>query len=61
VVVNQVDLARRARNEAPRNAEEEAEELRRFVNAVLLTSSPQTDAKDSRYRSRIYRGNAITV
>ncbi len=61
VAVNQVDLARRARTEEPRNADEEAEELMRFVNAVLLTSSPQTTAKESRYRSRIYRGNAITV
>jgi malonyl-CoA reductase/3-hydroxypropionate dehydrogenase (NADP+) len=61
VPVNQVDLARRARTEEPRNTDEEAEELLRFVNAVLLTSAPQTDAKESRYRSRIYRGNAITV
>ncbi len=61
VVVNQVDLTRRARNEEPRNAAEEAEELTRFVNAVLLVSAPQVEAKESRYRSRIYRGNAITV
>lgn len=61
VPVNQVDLARRSRNEEPRNADEEAEELLRFVNAVLLTSAPQVEAKESRYRSRIYRGNAITV
>ncbi len=61
VPVNQVDLARRARNEEPRNADEESEELMRFVNAVLLTSAPQVEAKLSRYRSRIYRGNAITV
>lgn len=61
VPVNQVDLARRARTEEPRNVDEEAEELMRFVNAVLLTSAPQLEAKESRYRSRIYRGNAITV
>lgn len=61
VVVNQVDLARRARTEEPRNTEEESEELQRFINAVLLVSAPQTEAKESRYRSRIYRGNAITV
>lgn len=61
VPVNQVDLSRRARTEEPRNADEEAEELLRFVNAVLLTSAPQVEAKESRYRSRIYRGNAITV
>jgi malonyl-CoA reductase/3-hydroxypropionate dehydrogenase (NADP+) len=61
VPVNQVDLARRARTEEPRNTDEESEELLRFVNAVLLTSAPQIEAKESRYRSRIYRGNAITV
>jgi malonyl-CoA reductase/3-hydroxypropionate dehydrogenase (NADP+) len=61
VPVNQVDLARRARTEEPRNTDEESEELLRFVNAVLLTSAPQVEAKESRYRSRIYRGNAITV
>jgi malonyl-CoA reductase/3-hydroxypropionate dehydrogenase (NADP+) len=61
VAVNQIDLARRARSEEPRDSVEEAEELRRFVNAVLLTSAPQTEAKESRYRSRIYRGNSITV
>ncbi len=61
VPVNQVDLTRRSRNEEPRNAEEEAEEFTRFINAVLLVSAPQVEAKESRYRSRIYRGNAITV
>jgi malonyl-CoA reductase/3-hydroxypropionate dehydrogenase (NADP+) len=61
VAVNQIDLTRRARNEEPRDTGEESEELTRFVNAVLLTSSPQVEAKESRYRSRIYRGNAITV
>lgn len=61
VPVNQVDLTRRARSEEPTNLDEEEEELTRFVNAVLLTSAPLPDAATSRYRSRIYRGNAITV
>ncbi|NJL35227.1 MAG: hypothetical protein HC893_16975 [Chloroflexaceae bacterium] len=61
VPVNQVDLTRRSRTEEPRNTDEEAEELIRFINAILLVSSPQVEAKESRYRSRIYRGNAITV
>ncbi len=61
VPVNQVDLTRRARSEEPRNAAEEEEELQRFVNAVLLTSAPLPTPLESRYRARIYRGNAITV
>lgn len=61
VPVNQVDLTRRARAEEPRNAAEEEEELRRFVDAVLLTSAPLPEPEESRYRARIYRGNAITV
>ncbi len=61
VPVNQVDLTRRARTEEPRNAEEEEEELRRFVDAVLLTSAPLPEPSESRYRGRIYRGNAIIV
>lgn len=59
--VNQVDLTRRARDEEPRNFFEEEEELLRFVNAVLLTAAPLPRPEESRYRSRIYRGNAITV
>jgi malonyl-CoA reductase/3-hydroxypropionate dehydrogenase (NADP+) len=59
--VNQVDLTRRARDEEPRTAAEEAEELERFVEAVLLTSVPLPSPEESRYRARIYRGNAITV
>ncbi len=61
IPINQVDLTRRARTEEPQNTDEEEEELTRFVNAVLLTSAPLATAADSRYRSRIYRGNAITV
>jgi malonyl-CoA reductase / 3-hydroxypropionate dehydrogenase (NADP+) len=61
VPVNQVDLTRRSRSEEPRGAGEEAEELERFVSAVLLTSAPIPAPHESRYRARIYRGNAITV
>ncbi len=59
--VNQVDLTRRARLEEPRNEREEREELSRFVDAVLLAATPAPEPDQSRYRSRIHRGNAITV
>ncbi|HMQ32807.1 MAG TPA: SDR family oxidoreductase [Chloroflexaceae bacterium] len=59
--VNQVDLTRRSRDEEPQTVEEEEEELERFVEAVLLTSVPLPGPNESRYRARIYRGNAITV
>jgi malonyl-CoA reductase / 3-hydroxypropionate dehydrogenase (NADP+) len=61
VPVNQINLTRRARSEEPRNAAEHQEEVRRFGRAVLLAGAPLPDAEDSRYRSRIYRGMAITV
>jgi len=61
VPVNQVNLTRRVRSEEPRNLEEHLEEVKRFARAVLLTGAPLPDAEDSRYRSRIYRGMAITV
>ena len=60
-VVNQVNLTRRVRSEEPRNASETAEELNRFGRAVLLAGAPLSDLEGSRYRSRIYRGVAITV
>lgn len=59
--VNQVDLTRRARVEEPRNEREEREELARFVDAVLLAAAPAPEPEQSRYLSRIHRGNAITV
>jgi malonyl-CoA reductase / 3-hydroxypropionate dehydrogenase (NADP+) len=59
--VNQVDLTRRSRDEEPRNSSEEQEELMRFVEAILLTCAPLPSPEESRYRARIYRGNAITV
>ena len=61
VAVNQINLTRRVRSEEPRNEEEHLEEVRRFGRAVLLAGAPLPDAEDSRYRSRIYRGMAITV
>ena len=61
VPVNQINLTRRARSEEPRNQAEHAEEVKRFGRAVLLAGAPLPDAEDSRYRSRIYRGMAITV
>ncbi len=61
VPVNQINLTRRARSEEPRNAVEHEEEVKRFGRAVLLAGAPLPDAEDSRYRSRIYRGMAITV
>ena len=61
VPVNQINLTRRARGEEPRNAVEHQEEVKRFGRAVLLAGAPLPDAEDSRYRSRIYRGMAITV
>ena len=61
VPVNQINLTRRARSEEPRNQTEHLEEVKRFARAVLLAGAPLPDAEDSRYRSRIYRGMAITV
>ncbi len=61
VPVNQINLTRRVRSEEPRDAREQAEEQERFAHAVLLASAPLPDQDDSRYRSRIYRGLAITV
>ncbi len=61
IPVNQINLTRRVRSEEPRDAREQAEEQERFAHAVLLASAPLPDQEDSRYRSRIYRGLAITV
>ena len=60
-IVNQINLTRRVRSEEPRNDAETAEELERFGRAVLLAGAPLPSLEDSRYRSRIYRGMAITV
>jgi malonyl-CoA reductase/3-hydroxypropionate dehydrogenase (NADP+) len=60
-VVNQINLTRRVRSEEPVNEAETAEELARFGRAVMLAGAPIPHLEDSRYRSRIYRGMAITV
>jgi malonyl-CoA reductase/3-hydroxypropionate dehydrogenase (NADP+) len=60
-LVNQINLTRRMRSEEPRNAAQTAEELDRFGRAVLLAGGPLANLEGSRYRSRIYRGVAITV
>jgi malonyl-CoA reductase/3-hydroxypropionate dehydrogenase (NADP+) len=60
-VINQINLTRRVRSEEPVTAEETAEEIERFGRAALLAGAPMPDLEDSRYRSRIYRGMAITV
>ncbi|MEM9531359.1 MAG: SDR family oxidoreductase [Pseudomonadota bacterium] len=59
--VNQVQLTRRARTEEPANDRELEEEMRRMVDAVLLCSVPAPGPDSSRYLSRIFRGNAVTV
>jgi len=59
--VNQVQLTRRARTEEPGNEQELAEETERLVYAVLQCSVPAPSPTESRYLSRIYRGNAVTV
>lgn len=61
VAVNQINLTRRVRSEEPRDLDEHLEEVKRFARAVLLLGAPLPDAEDSRYRSRIYRGMAMTV
>jgi hypothetical protein len=57
----EANLTRRARSEEPRNEDETREEIERFGRAVLLAGAPLAKLEDSRYRSRIYRGMAITV
>ncbi len=59
--VNQVQLTRRARTEEPGTDTEVAEEMERFVGAVLQCALPSPSPTESRYLARIYRGNAVTV
>ncbi len=61
VPVNQINLTRRVRSEEPRTPAEHDEEVARFARAVLLAGAPLPDAEDSRYRAKVYRGQAITV
>ena len=59
--MKQINHTRRARSGEPRNQAEHQEEVKRFSRAVLQTGAPLPDAEDSRYRSRICLGMAITV
>ncbi|MEE4359914.1 MAG: SDR family NAD(P)-dependent oxidoreductase [Pseudomonadales bacterium] len=59
--VNQVQLTRRARTEEPSTEQEVAEEMERLVYAVLQCAVPAPSPAQSRYLSRIFRGNAVTV
>jgi malonyl-CoA reductase/3-hydroxypropionate dehydrogenase (NADP+) len=59
--VNQVQLTRRARTEEPATEKELAEEMERLVYAVLQCAVPAPSPGESRYLSRIFRGNAVTV
>ena len=59
--VNQVQLTRRAHTEEPSNDQELEEEMIRLVHAVLQCAVPAPAPSDSRYLSKIFRGNAVTV
>ena len=59
--INQVQLTRRARTEEPSTDGEVKEEMERYVAAVLQCALPSPSPKESRYRARIHRGNAVTV
>ena len=59
--VNQVQLTRRARTEEPSTDKELEEEMERLVHAVLQCSVPAPSPSESRYLSKIFRGNAVTV
>ena len=59
--VNQVQLTRRARTEEPATDQELEEEMTRLVHAVLQCSVPAPSPSESRYLSKIFRGNAVTV
>ncbi|WP_129633458.1 SDR family NAD(P)-dependent oxidoreductase [Candidatus Oscillochloris fontis] len=61
ILVNQVDLGRQARAEEPRSPSEQAQEMERFIDAIMLTTAPIPTEEDNRYTGRIYRGRAITV
>jgi malonyl-CoA reductase/3-hydroxypropionate dehydrogenase (NADP+) len=59
--INQVQLTRRAHTEEPSNDQELEEEMIRLVHAVLQCSVPAPAPSESRYLSKIFRGNAVTV
>jgi malonyl-CoA reductase/3-hydroxypropionate dehydrogenase (NADP+) len=56
-----VQLTRRAHTEEPSNDQELSEEMERLVAAVMQCSVPAPSPKESRYLSKIFRGNAVTV
>jgi len=59
--INQVQLTRRAHTEEPSNDQELSEEMERLVAAVMQCSVAAPSPKESRYLSKIFRGNAVTV
>ena len=59
--VNQVQLTRRAHTEEPSNDQELQEEMTRLVHAVMQCAVPAPSPSESRYLSKIFRGNAVTV
>ena len=59
--INQVQLTRRAHTEEPSNDQELSEEMERLVAAVMQCAVPAPSPKESRYLSKIFRGNAVTV
>ncbi len=59
--VNQVQLTRRAHTEEPSNDQELAEEMTRLIHAVMQCAVPAPSPSESRYLSKIFRGNAVTV
>lgn len=61
ILINQIDLTRRARAEEPRDPRERQQELERFIDAVMLVTAPLPPEVDTRYAGRIHRGRAITV
>ncbi len=59
--INQVQLTRRAHTEEPSNDQELSEEMERLVAAVMQCAVPAPSPRESRYLSKIFRGNAVTV
>ncbi len=59
--INQVQLTRRAHTEEPSNDQELQEEMIRLVHAVLQCAVRAPSPSESRYLSKIFRGNAVTV
>ena len=58
---DQVPSTLGGRSEEPGSPAETQEEMERMVAAVLLCSVPAPSPRESRYLSRIFPGNAVTV